>query len=171
MTRTPAGRLFRTATGHDLVLTRTFRAPAADVWASLTESERTARWFGPWEGDGTPGRTIRVQMAYEEQQPWCDVHIDACEPQRRLAVSMVDSYGTWLLELSLTEADGTTELRFVQHLTNLEGIAEVGAGWEYYLDMLVAARDGAARPEFDDYHPAMQPYYRALATEVATPHA
>ncbi|MEK8105172.1 metalloregulator ArsR/SmtB family transcription factor [Micromonospora sp. M12] len=54
MTRTPAGRLFRTATGHDLVLTRTFRAPAADVWASLTESERTARWYGPWEGDAAP---------------------------------------------------------------------------------------------------------------------
>ncbi|PYC65390.1 ATPase [Micromonospora arborensis] len=171
MTRTPAGRLFRTATGHDLVLTRTFRAPAADVWASLTESDRTARWFGPWEGDATPGRTIRVQMAYEEQQPWCDVRIDACEPQQRLAVSMIDSYGTWLLELSLTETDGTTELRFVQHLTSVEGIAEVGAGWEYYLDLLVASRDGAPRPEFDDYHPAMQPYYQALATEVATPHA
>ncbi|MET8234537.1 hypothetical protein ABZS77_28065 [Micromonospora sp. NPDC005298] len=87
MTRTPAGRLFRTATGHDLVLTRTFRAPAADVWASLTEPERTAR---------------------------------------------------------------------------------VGAGWEYYLDMLVASRDGSPLPRFDDYHPAMGSYYRSLAAEPAS---
>ncbi|MFC5926422.1 SRPBCC family protein [Micromonospora vulcania] len=163
MTRTPAGRLFRTDTGHDLVLTRTFRAPAADVWASPTEPERTARWFGPWEGDAAPGRTIRLQMAYEEQQPWSDVRIDACDAPRLLAVSIIDSYGTWQLELTLTETDGSTELRFVQHLTNLEMVAEIGAGWEYYLDMLVASRDGSPRPEFDEYHPAMQPYYQALA--------
>ncbi|MEV4122094.1 SRPBCC family protein [Micromonospora sp. NPDC049645] len=162
MTRTPAGRLFRTAAGHDLVLTRTFHAPIADVWASLTESERTARWFGPWEGDAGPGRTIRVQMAYEDQQPWCEVHIEACEAPRRLAVSTTDSYGTWLLELSLTETNGTTELRFVQHLSSVEGIAEVGAGWEYYLDLLVAARDGSPRPDFGDYHPAMRSYYQGL---------
>ena len=78
---------------------------------------------------------------------------------------MIDDYGSWLLELSLTETDGTTELRFVQHLSSVEGIAEVGAGWEYYLDMLVASRDGSPRPEFDDYHPAMQPYYQGLAAE------
>ncbi|MEU8105758.1 ATPase, partial [Nonomuraea muscovyensis] len=67
MSPTPTGRLFRTDTGSDLVLRRTFRAPAEDVWASLAESDRTARWFGPWEGDAAPGRTIKVQLAYEEQ--------------------------------------------------------------------------------------------------------
>ncbi|MEH1166031.1 hypothetical protein V6V47_11670 [Micromonospora sp. CPCC 205539] len=50
----------------------------------------------------------------------------------------------------------------MQHLTNLESIAEIGAGWEYYLDMFIAARDGSPRPQFDDYHPAMQSYYQAL---------
>lgn len=166
MTRTPAGRLFRTATGHDLVLTRTFRAPATDVWASLTEPERTARWFGPWQGDARPGSTIRVQMAYEEQQPWCDVRVEECEPPRRLAVSMVDDHGDWLLGFALTETDGVTELRFTQHLSSLDGVAEVGAGWEYYLDMLVASFDGTPRPEFDEYHPGMRPYYEALAEGV-----
>ncbi|MET8526903.1 SRPBCC family protein [Micromonospora sp. NPDC005172] len=163
MTRTPVGRLFPTATGHDLVLTRTFRASAADVWASLTESERTARWFGPWEGDAGPGRTIRVQMAYEEQQPWCDVRVEECEPPRRLSVSMVDGSSNWLLEFALTESAGVTELRFTQQLGSLDGVAEVGAGWEYYLDMLVASRDGTPRPEFDEYHPAMRSYYETLA--------
>ena len=40
----PIGRL----RGDDLVLTRTFRAPIDDVWTSVTSSESTARWFGPW---------------------------------------------------------------------------------------------------------------------------
>jgi hypothetical protein len=104
-------------------------------------------------------------MAYEEQQPWCDIRIEECEPQRRLALSMIDGSGSWLLEFALTETAGVTELRFTQHLAGVEGIAEVGAGWEYYLDMLVASRDGTRRPEFDEYHPAMRSYYEALAAD------
>lgn len=161
----PTGQLFRTDAGCDLVLTRTFRAPADDVWASLTEPERTARWFGPWKGDGAPGRTIEVQMAYEEGEPWCDMRIEACEPPRRLAVSMLDEYGTWRIEMLLSEAGGSTELRFVQHLEAEDGIGEVGAGWEYYLDRLVAARDDSAQPDFDDYYPAMKSYFERLSTQ------
>lgn len=163
MNRLPTGRLFHTGTGSDLVLTRTFRAPAEDVWASLTEPERTARWFGPWEGDAAPGRTIKVQMAFEDQEPWCELHIEACEPPRRLAVSMVDEAGTWRMELLLSEVDGSTELRLVHHLDTEDGVGEVGPGWEYYLDMLVAARDSSPRPDFNDYYPAMKSYFAALS--------
>jgi uncharacterized protein YndB with AHSA1/START domain len=159
MSPIPTGRLFRTDTGSDLVLSRTFRASAEDVWASLTEPERTARWFGPWKGDAAPGRTIQVQLAFEEQTPWCDLHIDACEPSRRLALSMTDDFGTWRVELLLAEADGSTELRFVHHLSTEDGLGDVGPGWEYYLDMLVAAREGSPTPDFGDYYPAMKPYF------------
>ncbi|GAA0714724.1 SRPBCC family protein [Dactylosporangium roseum] len=168
MTPPPTGRLFPTATGTDLVLTRTFRAPLEDVWASVTESDRTARWFGPWEGDAGPGRTVKVQMAFEEQQPWMDLHIDACEAPRRLAVSAVDDTGRWRLELLLSETDGRTELRLVHHLDTTDGVGEIGPGWEYYLDMLVAARDGTPRPAFDDYYPAMAPYFAGLAPAPTT---
>ncbi|WP_101786274.1 SRPBCC family protein [Nonomuraea indica] len=164
MSPVPTGRLFRTGSGSDLVLSRTFRAPAEAVWAGLTEPERTARWFGPWEGDAAPGRTIKIQMAYEEQTPWCDLRIDACEPPRRLAVSMTDASGSWRMEFLLSEADGDTELRLVQHLSTEDGIGEVGPGWEYYLDMLVAAHEGSPQPGFGDYYPAMKPYFDDLAT-------
>ena len=36
---------------------------------------------------------------------------------------------------------------------------EIGPGWEYYLNMLVAARDGSPEPDFDAYFPAMKPYF------------
>ncbi|MFI6822844.1 SRPBCC family protein [Micromonospora sp. NPDC050187] len=162
MNRLPVGRLFRTDAGSDLVLTRTFRAPVEDVWASVTEPERTARWFGPWEGEPGPGRTVRVQLAYEEGKPWHDLLIEACEPPHRLAVATLAEHGSWRLEMLLVEADGVTELRFVHHLDSEEAIGEVGPGWEYYLDLLVAARDGADLPIFDDYYPAMKPYYDGL---------
>jgi uncharacterized protein YndB with AHSA1/START domain len=163
MTDAPTGRLFATADGTDLVVTRTFRAPIEDVWASVTESDRTARWFGAWEGEAAPGRTIKLQMAYEEQAPWFDVRIDACEPPRRLAVSTTDDAGGWQLELLLSHADGRTDLRLVHHLNSTDAPGEMGPGWEYYLDMLVAARDGLPTPSFDDYYPAMKPYYEQLS--------
>ncbi|MFE0153289.1 SRPBCC family protein [Nonomuraea sp. NPDC059007] len=162
MTPRPTARLLRKDTENDLVLTRTFRAPIEDVWASVTESERTARWFGPWEGEPGPGRTIKVQMAYEEQSPWMDLRIDACEPPERLVASATDEHGEWRLELLLSESDGTTRLEFVQHFDSLDAIGDVGPGWEYYLDMLVAARDGSPKPDFDDYYPAMKAYFEEL---------
>jgi uncharacterized protein YndB with AHSA1/START domain len=154
--------LFRTDAGSDLVLTRTFRAPVEDVWVSLTEPQRTARWFGPWEGEPGTGRTIRVQLAYEEGKPWYDARIEACEPPRRLAVTTLDEHGSWHLEMLLAEVNGVTELRFVHHLVSEEAIGEVGPGWEYYLDLLVAAREGKDPVDFGDYYPAMKPYYEGL---------
>lgn len=157
MSHTPTGRLF----GTDLVLTRTFRAPVDDVWASLTESGRTARWFGPWQGDAAPGHTVKVQMALEDGEPWMDMTIEACEPPRRLALSSVDEHGSWHLELELAETAGVTELRFTQHGVKPDEVGSVGPGWEYYLDALVAAREDRPLPSFDDYYPAMKDHFEA----------
>jgi uncharacterized protein YndB with AHSA1/START domain len=157
MSPTPTGRLF----GNDLVLTRTFRAPIDDVWASLTDPERTARWFGPWEGAGAPGRTIKVQMVQEEGKPWMDMTIDACESPHRLAISAGDENDRWHLDMVLAESAGVTELRFTQHLTSTENVGEVGPGWEFYLDAMVAARDDQPAPAWDDYYPAMKEHFES----------
>lgn len=163
MTSRPTGQLVPAATGYDLVLTRTYRASADDVWASVTEPDRTARWFGAWRGTAAPGRTVEVQMAFEESAPWYPVRIGVCEPPRRLAVSMDDAAGSWPLELLLTETGGATELRLVHHLDTTESLGETGPGWEYYLDMLTAARTGGPRPDFGDYYPAQKAYFESLA--------
>ena len=163
MSPTPTGRLDRTADSSDLILTRTFRAPVEDVWESVTDPERSARWFGPWKGRGASGNTIKVQLLFEEQTPWSDVRIDACEPPHRLAVSVLDPHGAWRMEVQLTDADGATELRLVHHLDTDAAVGEIGPGWEYYLDNLIASRDGTALPRFDDYYPAQKSYFEALA--------
>ncbi|WP_406279619.1 SRPBCC family protein [Nocardia sp. NBC_00881] len=166
MTKRPTGRLFPAEAGKDLVLIRTYRAPIGDVWASVTESDRTARWFGPWVGEPGPGRTIKVQMAFEDDQPWMELHIDACEPPHRLAMSAIDDAGAWRLEVVLAEVADITELRFSHHLptdTEIAQLPQVGPGWEYYLDMLEAARSGTDRPDFGEYYPAMQQYYEQLS--------
>lgn len=155
----PTGRLVRTRDGADLVLHRTFRAPIEDVWESVTVSESTARWFGRWEGEAGPGKMIRVQMGFEEGTAWTNVLIDACEAPRHLAVTTKSEHGEWRLELVLAMDGDTTTLTFTQHFTDASSAGEVGPGWEYYLDMLVAARAGAPLPKFDAYYPAQQAYY------------
>ncbi len=162
MSPIPTGRLVRTFEGRDLVILRTFRAPIEDVWASITEPERTARWFGPWTGEAGPGRTIHYTMVFEPEAEPAEMTIEACEPPRHLAVRAVDDYGSWHLEAHLSEANGTTELRFTHHLDAKARVGEVGPGWEYYLDNLVASRDGTPLPDFNDYYPAQKAYYLGL---------
>jgi uncharacterized protein YndB with AHSA1/START domain len=161
MINQPTGRLVPTADGNELVVSRTFRAPIRDVWASVTEPDRTARWFGTWKGNAAPGIMIKVQMGFEDDAPWLDKRIDVCDPPRHLALS--NESGDMRIELLLSHADGLTELRLVHHLDPTDDISAYGPGWEYYLDMLVAARDDLPTPSFDDYYPAMKPYYETLS--------
>lgn len=159
MTPKPTGRL----SGNDLVLTRTFRAPIQDVWTSVTSSESTARWFGPWERvPGDDDKKIRVQMAYEEGKPWLDGTIEQCDAPHLLTIRTKSAYGEKRLSMKLVEASGTTTLEFVHHQVNRKAIGELGPGWEYYLDMLVAAREGKSPPKFDTYYPAQKEHYTKL---------
>jgi hypothetical protein len=58
-------------------------------------------------------------------------------------------YG-WLLEAHLSESNGVTEMCFTHHLDDKTSIADVGPGWEYYLDALVASRSGSSMPVWSD---------------------
>lgn len=166
MTPAPTGRVVHTGPGtfdFTLTLTRTFAAPIDDVWASLTDPDRSAGWFGPWRGEARPGRDIDVQMAFEEGAPWMVMRIDACAAPSRLAVSATDEFGVWVLDLALSESGGVTRLEFVQHRVDPATLDSTGPGWEYYLDKLVASREGGAHPDFDDYYPAQKEYYARQA--------
>lgn len=158
MTSQPTGRL----RGNDLVLSRRFRASIEDVWASITEPSSTARWFGTWEGTPGVGNEIRVQMGFEDGQPWLTKKIGACEPPRRLVLDSVNSSFTSRLELSLKAIGDDCELEFVQHAIDRTRLGEVGPGWEYYLDNLVASRGDGPLPSFDTYYPAQKAYFLAL---------
>ena len=59
MTPLPSGRV---RPPHQIALSRTFRAPVADVWAAVTEPGRLSRWWGTWSGDPTTGRVIATRL-------------------------------------------------------------------------------------------------------------
>lgn len=162
MTPRPTGRVRPTTAGADLVLTRTFRASIEDVWHSVTDPDSTARWIGRWERVPDREHDIRLQMSFEADAPWSPGVIERCEPPRHLAIT---AGGDMQLELTLAAHGDTTELTFVHRLADPAMAGDYGPGWEYYLDMLVAARDGTARPEFTDYDPSQRAYFLGAAKQ------
>jgi uncharacterized protein YndB with AHSA1/START domain len=159
MTREPTGRVAREGERVVLTLTREFRAPIEDVWASVTESDRLARWIGTWTGDPTSGRVGFTMTAEGATEP-DDMEIRECVPPRLLRLT---SHLGWQLDLHLTEEDGVTTLTFSQPDIDPVEAESVGPGWEYYLDRLVAAEsDGDVDAiDFDrDYYPAMLEHYK-----------
>jgi uncharacterized protein YndB with AHSA1/START domain len=155
MTPRPTGRI----SGNELIITRTFRAPIEDVWTSVTKSESLERWYGRWEGDAAPGKTVRLLMVFEKGEAWTDVLIETCEPPRYLSVKTKSGFGEKRLELTLEQTGDTTTLTFVHHLTDKKWVGELGPGWEYYFDNLVAARAGEPLPSFDDYYPSQKQFF------------
>ncbi len=103
--------------------------------------------------------------------------VEACEPPSRFAVRSRDAAPfsedgsgprvTWRHTLELTESDGVTTLTFTQAVPDgpvgADVAASVGPGWDYYLDRLVAAVDGADPAEVA-WPPYLEhsPHYRGL---------
>ena len=157
--------LLGTRRDDDLVFTRTFRAPIDDVWAACTEPARMERWIGTWSGDPASGE-VAFRMTAEGEDVAAEVYrIDVCEPPRRLVTRSGGEDGSmvWQLELDLAESDGVTTLTFAQVMADPAVAENVGPGWDYYLDRLVAAEAGrpVAEVEWDDYYPAQSDFYRS----------
>jgi uncharacterized protein YndB with AHSA1/START domain len=150
-----------------VVIERTFRAPATDVWAAVTEPERLVRWIGTWSGDPASG-TVQFRMTAEgediEAEP---VTVHECDPPRRLVLSWDSNGVLWHVELDLSEAAGVTTLTFAQRVPDTATGRDVGPGWEYYLDRLVAAQSGAdvAAVAWTDYE-GMTGHYEALFADL-----
>ncbi|MET0908130.1 MAG: SRPBCC family protein [Ilumatobacteraceae bacterium] len=153
--------------GSTLALTRRFASPIEDVWASITESDRLARWFGTWTGDPSTGWVTVTMNAEAEPVPASRYDIRECEPPRVLAVSAIDDAGTWHLRAELSESDGITTLVFRHEWIDPEHLASAGVGWEWYLDRLAAAVVGETPPSLEDfdtrYLPAVSTYTDSLS--------
>ncbi len=161
----PTGKISREGDKRVLKITREFRAPIEDVWASVTESERLARWIGTFTGDPESGSVAFVMTAEGATEPE-EMEIRECDPPRVLKVTSHVGEEHWYLDLLLEERDGVTTLTFAQPDIDPVAAESVGPGWEFYLDRLVAAETGGdvEAISFDrDYYPAMQEHYRSQA--------
>ena len=155
------GRILRTERGRNLVLERSLAQSVEDSWARITDPELTAEWFGDWDGDGRSGSTVRVRMAFESGEPEIKVGIRLCDAPHRLVLQTSGEDGGWLLELRVLADGDDSVIHFVHHLDDDADVGDIGPGWEYYLDLLVAACEGTEEPMFDHYFPALREEYLA----------
>ncbi|MBP1327183.1 uncharacterized protein YndB with AHSA1/START domain [Leucobacter exalbidus] len=144
-------------------MARSLAMPIEEAWEYLTDSELTEQWFGPWEGDARPGGSVRVRMRFESNEPALRVSIRGCAAPKALVLHVLDEGADWEISFQLQE-DGPedTLLLFTHLLTERVEIGEIGPGWEYYLDLLVAATEGAEKPSFEYYFPVMSEAFRAM---------
>ena len=146
----------------ELTLERKVTADAIAVWPFLTESRELGIWFANYVGDPDSGEVV-LSMTAEEGDATSAVEILDCSAPEHLVVQTTDESGSWSLELELLDGghepgSGTT-IRFTQHELPLALLPDVGAGWEWYLDRLVAAIAGEPMPAWDDYYPALRDAY------------
>lgn len=159
----PTGTLEHRPDGTtDLVVARRTTEAADTVWTQLTDPDRTATWFGPWRGERRPGAVIEVRMAFEEGDHWVDARIISCTPERGFVINTSDDAGDWNLEVELRDHGDEREVRLIHHLSTVDGIGEIGPGWEFYLDLFVASLTGADKPTFDAYYPSMKDHFEKL---------
>lgn len=161
----PTGRLVRKDDGVYVVLDRIFKAPIEDVWSYFTRSPRLSQWVGEYTGLPSTG-AVRFRMNAEDGADWSNVSILECVAPHRFSADVGPAGDSWRVYWHLTEASGHTTLTFGQRLRSLTEEAEVGVGWDYYLDRLIATRSGKPMPEWNDYHPAMIEHYQSLCREL-----
>lgn len=166
----PTGVIQNRSGADAVVFTRTFHVPAQQVWAMISRSELTARWFGTFEGDPAEGH-VMVSMNAEGDDNTTPIRysVDRCEPPRLLQVSSSTGFGDWDLELRVEPAGAGSTLALSHLVTDPASIDSIGPGWEYYLDRLAAAIAGADPDAVDwaDYFPAMQSYYREIGERLS----
>lgn len=145
---------------EDLRIERLVPVRREELWPWFAVSDKTAQWIGPWHYVDEAAGLIGLQLVAEEGAPASGATIKRCEAPRLLEVTTEDAAGKWHLRVTLEEAgtadsagagDASTRLVFEHFEVPVAMFTDITAGWNFYLDTLFAAKDGLAKPVFEDY--------------------
>lgn len=149
-----------------LQFTRRLPHPLGTVWRVITEPEHLAHWFpSTIEGDRTVGAPLKFTFPHEQAPP-IDGEMLAYDPPSLLEFR----WGTDILRLELSEADGDTVLSLMDTFDERGKAARDGAGWHVCLDGLEAHLNGDpnARDSMGAWKVAHEHYAEAFGPEAAT---
>jgi uncharacterized protein YndB with AHSA1/START domain len=141
-----------------------------DLWSTLTDPPRLARWYGEVQGDLRPGGEfdIRVTDAWEGTG-----RVDACEPPRRLLVTMRDADpqpgqpDEWVIEAQLTADGGQTVLVVEDRGLPLPLLAAYGAGIQIHFENIAELVAGRELRDTESRWGELIAPYQELAAEVS----
>jgi uncharacterized protein YndB with AHSA1/START domain len=164
------GRVVRDAIGLELIVQRRLSLSAMETWEWVTAPARLKKWMGTLKGRPSVGATVHLTMTAEDGSPTEALDVLECDPLRRFVVEQRVGDQLWRLRISLAETtlpggEASTTVFLGHRLDTARLAGEVGPGWEYYLDRLVAAVGGSPMPDFADYYPQQKPYFERIAMD------
>jgi uncharacterized protein YndB with AHSA1/START domain len=126
-----------------LVIRRTYRADAEDVWDAITDPERLVRWFLPVSGDLRPGGRYSLEGNASGT-------IVRCDRPREIALTWEIPGGMSDVVLTLTPDGPDATVLELRHspvpdeiVLNVGDMWGLGAGWEMGLNSLERYLAGA----------------------------
>jgi uncharacterized protein YndB with AHSA1/START domain len=140
-----------------------------DLWSALTDPRRLARWYGEVEGDLRPGGEFRARVTGEWEGTG---RVDACEPPRRLLLTMRDADpqpgqpDETVIEAQLAADGGQTILVVEERGMPLDLLAAYGAGVQIHVENLAAHLAGRERGDTGARWHELIPAYQDLAANV-----
>jgi uncharacterized protein YndB with AHSA1/START domain len=140
-----------------------------DLWSALTDPRRLARWYGEVEGDLRPGGEFRARITDAGERTG---RVDACEPPRRLLLTMRDpdpqpgQPEETVIEAQLT-ADGSQTILVVEDRgIPLDLLAAYGAGVQIHVENLATHIAGHEPGDTEARWDELLPAYQGLAASI-----
>ena len=157
----------RSADGKGIVrIQDRFGTGIGDLWSALTEPGRLARWIGEVSGDLRLGGEFRFRFFASGSEG--TGRVDACEPPRRLLLTMaLGQPEEDVVEVTLTADDDQTVLVWEERGMPLDLLAAYGAGVQIHVEDLAAYLAGRERGDADARWNELQPAYEDLAANVS----
>ena len=140
-----------------------------DLWSALTDPGRLARWYGEVQGDLRLGGEFHAHITGAGERTG---RVDACEPPRRLLLTMRDpdpqpgQPDEMVIEATLAADGGQTVLVVEERGVPLELLAAYGAGVQIHVENLAAHLAGRERGDDEARWNELIPAYRDLAAKV-----
>jgi uncharacterized protein YndB with AHSA1/START domain len=152
-----------------------YGAGIEDLWSALTDPRRLAGWHSQVEGDLRPGGEFRQYVESDDVES--TGRVEACEPPRRLLVTIRETDESWrrgqgvppfdgTIEATLTADGGETILVIEAGGIPLDVLAYYAAGWQIHAENLAAYLAGRERGDTEARWDELVPPYQDLAAHL-----
>jgi uncharacterized protein YndB with AHSA1/START domain len=136
-----------------------------DLWGALTDPDRLAQWFGEVQGDLFEGGEFRLRIALAGER---EGRVDACEPVRRLLLTMRDpdpqpgQPAQTTIEAQLAAEGPRTRLVWVERGMPIGLLPAYGVGIQVHVEHLADYIAGRELRDVEARWDELLPAYEAL---------
>lgn len=130
-----------------------------DLWTTLTDPSRLARWVAEVDGDLRPGGTFQARFTSGWQGPG---RVDICDAPRHLLVTMRPGHpDQTVIEATISPAGDQSLLVVEERGLPLSEAAAHGAGWQAHIEDLAAYLTGQSTTDWRARWTDLTPVYQA----------